>query len=315
MPIEVIVVVNEEIKKEYLGTIDNVLTHNKTKQSLEKFSGIEDKLGIDICEFNRKQAKDALEECGLFELLALEGQISQTKLYARWCYDKGYFPGAHYGILGIKASELNPQKELRNNIILTEDELFNGIGIATPLHDGYVEAIACVFAWLGVPKPLEILESDVFLDGRKILHDGKVIVDGMSDRVYDFLVEYRKLKTSTRTNGNGTYPVYRDDSYDTFIKQYTTMSDKRRGKKLEPKIYQSAIWKMNERIRGNHGNPKFSYDNILRSGCLSRLYAAEKNGLDVFDRKNEETVEGYFGRTRYRSIVWLYRNYKEAFNL
>lgn len=306
---------NEELKNGYLGTLNAKGTIDVAKRSISAFAPFEEKLGIDLCQMDRKQVIDSMQKMEFIERNTIENIVTNSKAYARWCYDNGHFPGAFYGILGVKPSEINPQRQIRESIILTEDELFNGIGMATPLHDGYVEAIACVFAWLGVPKPLEIRESDVFLDGRKILHDGKVIVDGMSDRVYDFLVEYRKLKTSTRTNGNGTYPVYRDDSYDTFIKQYTTMSDKRRGKKITPVIYQSAIAKMNMRIKEKHGNPKFTYDNILRSGSLSRLYAAERNGLDVFDSGNAERVEGYFNRSRYRNIVWLYKHYKEAFNL
>lgn len=84
---------------------------------------------------------------------------------------------------------------------------------------------------------------------------------------------------------------------------------------MDIRIVQSAINKVNKKYKENGNPPKISYQNILRSGSLARLYVAEQNGLDVFSKTNEKEVEKFFYRSDYRSIVWVYRHYKIAFNL
>lgn len=309
---------NQEIKERYLDTIRGEKTASsvsKGRKYLSLIGEYESKVGLDIAQMTREQAFEAVRNVSGYWLSSLYNIVAVSKAYGKWCYDNGIFPESPYGILGISPMDVNPQEYIKEYIFLTEDDLIKALGGIVPIYDGYVEVIACIFAWIGIADPLSIRDSDVFIDGRKIIKDGIVIVDGFSDFIADFLESYKKLNISTRENGMTVYPVIKDKSYDTFIKRFCSPTSSKLGTEMNIRVIQSAINKANKKYEENGNPPKISYKNILNSGSLARLYAAEQNGLDVFDRGNEEKVEKFFYRSDYRSIVWLYRHYKIAFNL
>lgn len=304
---------NQEIKERFLAESKK---NESKRRYLERITSAEESVNLDICQMSRAQAIKAIESVGMsYDLGTFDTIISNVKVYAKWCFDAGLFPDEHYGIMGISATDVNPQEFIRQYIYLSEDELAKNIGELVPLYDGLIEVSACFLAWLGVDDPLSIRDEDVLLDAGKILRNNVVIVDGMSDFLRDFFARYRKLKTSTRENGTTVYTVVKDNSYDTFLKQFCSVNSKKLGKKLELRNVQTAINKLNDRNVYAGNVPRITYRNIMKSGSLARLYVAEKNGLQVFDRTNKEIVEGFFYQSDYRSIVWLYKHYKEAFNL
>lgn len=305
---------NEEIKEKYL--VDN----KGHRRYLERLSDYEECLGIDIAQMSRAQALSIIQKSGGYDIGTFGTIVSSAKSYTKWCYDNGIFPDSPYGMLGISPSDINPQETIKKLIFPTEESLFDEIKKYVPLYDGYIEVVSCIFAWIGVPEPLEISESDVFIEGRKIMMGGKVIVDGFSDNIADFLTQYKNLKVATRGSATGGYYVVKDCSFDTFIKRFCTTKSSKMGKKLDIRVIQSAIYKLNEKSNNENGRDdgtiqRFNYRNILKSGSLSRLYAAEKSGLDVFDKNNKDIVESFFYEANYRSITWLYKHYKIAFNL
>lgn len=303
---------NQEIKERFLSTS----TQNENRRRfLNKMGLAEDFFGIDICQMTRSQAIEAVQMMNTYDLGTYDNFIATSKAYGKWCYDNGFFSDAPFGILGISALDINPQDFIRSYIFLTENELVDSIREIVPIYEGYVEVVACIFAWLGIDDPLSIHDSDVFIEGRKIVKNGTVIVDGFSDFVSDFLVQYKRLKESTRENGTTTYTVVKDNSYDTFIKQFCSVRSAKFGKKMDIRVIQTAINKMNRKYEEKGNVPKLTYRNILKSGSLARLYVAEKNGLDLFNRENKDAVERFFYRSDYRSIIWLYRHYKIAFGL
>lgn len=303
---------NEEIKERFYAESKR---NAGRRNCLEKMLPIEEHYGIDVCQFTRAQALESFGMLETCDLSTIDTIVSAVKLYAKWCCDSGLFEGSSYGILSVTGTEINPQRFIRENIFTTEKDLIDAIRPITPIYDGYIEVISCIFAWLGIEDPLSIRDSDVFIEGRKILKNGMVIVDGFSDFIADFLTQYQKLKVSTRENGTTIYTVVKDCSYDTFIKQFCSVNSSKRGKKIDIRVVQTAINKLNKKYEENGNPPRITYRNIMKSGSLARLYNAEQKGLDVFDRKNKEIVESFFCKTDYRSIVWLYKHYKEAFNL
>lgn len=303
---------NEEIKEQFYAASKQ---NEGRRRYLEHLAESEDFFGLDICQLSRPQAIEAVQRMETYDLGTFDTFISGSKAYAKWCYNNGFFQNAPYGILGISAMDVNPQDFVRRYIFLTEKDLIDVIRPIIPIYDGYIEVISCIFAWLGIEDPLSIRDSDVFIEGRKILKNGMVVVDGFSDFIADFLTQYQKLKVSTRENGTTIYTVVKDCSYDTFIKQFCSVNSSKRGKKIDIRVVQTAINKLNKKYEENGNPPRITYRNIMKSGSLARLYSAEQKGLDVFDRKNKEIVESFFCKTDYRSIVWLYKHYKEAFNL
>ena len=303
---------NEEIKERFYAESKR---NAGRRNCLEKMKPIEDHYGIDVCQFSRAQALESFGMLETCDLSTIDTIVSAVKLYAKWCCDSGLFKESPYGVLSVTGTEINPQRFIRENIFLTEQDLVDAIRPITPIYEGYVEVIACIFAWLGIEDPLSIRDSDVFIEGRKILKNGVVIVDGFSDFIADFLTQYQRLKVSTRENGTTVYTVVKDCSYDTFIKQFCSVNSSKRGKKIDIRVVQTAMNKLNKKYEENGNPPRITYRNIMKSGSLARLYVAEQKGLDVFDRKNKEIVEGFFCKSDYRSIVWLYKHYKEAFNL
>ena len=63
-------------------------------------------------------------------------------------------------------------------------------------------------------------------------------------------------------------------------------------------------------------SPRFTAGNVLASGALKRLYDLEQGGVDIFSIKNKDIVsETYRAKAKLYEILWLYKNYKKAFNL
>lgn len=303
---------NQEIKDRFFVASPQ---HEKKRRYLEKLSQSEESFGMDICQMTRTQAIEAIRILGGYDLGTFNTLVSSAKCYARWCFDNGIFPESSFGILGVSPSDINPQEYIKKFVFPTEESLVASLSKYAQIYDGDIEVIACIFAWLGIDDPVSIRDSDVFLEGRKIMQDGVVVVDGFSDFIADFLESYKKLRTSTRENGTTTYTTVKDRSHDTFIKRFCSPTSPKMGIRLDLRTVQSAIHLLNNKCVEDCGIPKITYRNIQISGALSRLYAAEQKGLRVFDKENEETVERFFSGKNYRSITWLYKHYKAAFNL
>lgn len=306
---------NEEVKNRYIETIGMNSTKVTVRQVLSKIAPAESDMQMDIAEMNRKLAIECVQRFCTYDYSTVGGIISTVKNYGRWAYYNNIFPDSTYGVIGLSPSDISPKSYIIDNLILSEDELFTELAKIVPIHEGYIEVVSLVFAWIGISDPLSIKEYDVFLDGRKIIHDGIVIVDGFSDRVFDFLSEYKRIKESSRDNGATTYRVVRDDSFGTFIKRFCPIGSPKMGKALEPMVLSSAINRLNTKYVDNGGTPKFSYKNVLKSGSLCRLYELECSGMNVFDKGNACIIEKMFYQSSYRNIIWLYKHYKEAFNL
>ena len=308
----VICVFNEEIKERYL---QESMANKGTIMALEHLYEAEEITEKELCSMDRNEAIKAVGLICGYDLHSINNTISCWKSYARWCYDNGYFKNEKYGILGISASNINPQEYIREYVFQTEEELFNSIKSVTQIHEGYISVIACVFAWIGIGEPLEIHDKDISIDKREIACNGNIIVNGFSDAVFNYLLEYSKLEETTRENGMMEYTVVKDHSYDLFIKRFCSPRSSKLGKPITSRMITNAINKLNQKYESAGNPPRITYTNILKSGSLNRLYNAEINGLKVFDKDNEEIVKSYFYRSNYRSIIWLYRHYKQAFNL
>lgn len=303
---------NQEIKERFFAAS----SQNESKRRyLEQLSSAEESAGLDVCQMTRAQAIEAIRISGGYDLSTFNNLVSCSKAYAKWCYNNGIYPESPYGIMGVSPSDINPEECIREYIFKSEESLIEVLSRYAQIYDGYVEVIACIFAWLGIDDPLSIRDADVFIEGRKIIRNGTVIVDGFSDFVCDFLSRYKALKSSTRDNGTTTYVVIKDRSHDTFIKRFCPPTSPKLGKKMDIRVIQSAMYELNNKYVLDGGKPIITYRNIMKSGSLSRLYKAEQSGLQVFDKANKDIVEGFFYRSDYRSIVWLYKHYKIAFNL
>ena len=307
-----IYVSNEEIKERYL---QETHANREIVRILKSLSVLEEKCGKELCLMDRSEAIAAIQSLGGCDWQVINNIISCGKSYAKWCYNNGYYKGGYYGILGITVSDINPQEYIRNYVFPTEESFVNSLKATSLIYDGYIEVVSCIFAWLGIQSPLDIKESDVDLSSRKISCNREIIVDGFSDFVCNFLESYRNLHESTRENGAAVYKVIKDNSYDTFIKQFCSPNSKKLGKPVEMRVIRTAINKLNRKYESAGNPPRITYVNVLKSGSLNRLYNAEINGLKVFDKDNKEIVKSYFYRSNYRSITWLYRHYKQAFNL
>lgn len=303
---------NREVKERYFAE-QNVNDNNR--RYIERVGTAEDTIGMDICFASRARAIEAIQSMNAYDLGTFNTFISAAKGYAKWCYNTGIFKDAQYGILGVSANDINPQEFIRKNIFSTESDLIKSIQSVMPLYDGNIEVISCIFAWIGIQSPLDVHDSDVLLDERKIIVNGKTVVDGFSDFVHDFFEEYINLKSSTRDNGVTTYVVVKDRSYDTFIKRFCSPKSSKLGQPIKLQIIQASMGALNKKYEENGGVPRLTYRNIMKSGSLRRLYEAEVGGLKVFDSANKNIVEEFFGDTSYRSAIWLYKHYKAAFNL
>lgn len=305
---------NHEIKERFLS--ENIGEKNE-KSCIAKFDDIgvyELEINKDFSEMSIEEAKRAMQEAHVSTYGSAFALLSQLRNYVKWCKENTVFSCVNDNLVSLEVGDINISEDMRQTVFKDEQDLIKELTSVRTLDDGYYDVIVMVFSWLGITqnKLLSVKINDVDFENMIVLCEGERIQ--FSESILEILQRYSKTKRSTRMYKNGLREVFRDDSYDCFIRKFS--SPKQLGKILTKSQIQDSVYDLNTQYMDLGHKSRFTISNVYTSGALYRVAQLEKSGVDVFLMKNKKVVSEAFGDgSALHEILWLYKNYKAAFNV
>lgn len=312
---------NQEIKERFIEEREMSESSNRSTRGM--FSRLEigeAYLQKDIAEMNKDEAWKVLAQLnsGFTNSYIYDLRV-MLNAYIVWCIDNAVFPVVRDGIMQVLRAESGGTIQDTKKYIRDENELISSLRQIFIIQDGFIEPVICVLAWLGVTKDTMLLMTDdsVDLEKRFIMNEyGEIIIDGFSDLIYEILEAYIFCQEGYRSNNNGGYTVYKDNSTGMFLKKFCVKTSKRMGEKYTRGQISTLLTAIRDHQNSGNVALKLSYENIRRSGMCYKLYQLEQSGFDPFLPENAEEVARLFGSYGVVSTVLKhYRTYKKAFNL
>ena len=306
---------NQEIKERFIAEYDGN-RKNAVRPNFELISEYEEKYQKDLAEMSVDEAVDTISGLNIGTYKTAAGTQSFIKSYVNWCHQLGVFKNVNLDLCKIGLDDIDCSRRLRELLFRTEDELIKELNSVRPFDEGYPEAIATLLTWVGIKQTdiVSIRVSDVNLDKRWVYVPHIDLFAGFSEKIADIFKVYENTKVGYRSAGGDSRPVFRDDSYDRYVRKYLP-----KGKSSDPytSVQIKHITHHLNTIYVERGNPpKFTGSNVLMSGALYRVWQLEQRGVDVFSIKNKKEVASAFVvKANLYEILWLYKNYKKAFNL
>lgn len=304
---------NPEIKERFLTEYEG----NRKIGARSNFEAIgiyEELCGKDLAEMQIYEAVEALKYIHIKTYGTAFGILSFVRSYVKWCAANSVFHNLNTGLSSLTVDDIDISDELKEMLFTSENELISAMRSVRLFDDGYYDIVVALFLWLGIPQKqiTSIKINDVNLTDN-IITFGDLTIP-FSDSVKDVLSIYAKTKTGTRIKADGVRTVYRDDSFDTFVRKFCPI--KQLGRKLTDSQIDDALYMLNKAYVDYGNSPRFTGGSLMQSGALRRVYELEQRGIDVFSIKNKNAVvQAYRVNAKLYSILWLYKNYKRAFNL
>ena len=309
---------NQEIKERFFNECTSLGKEKGNYRTIMDAIGeYEEKIQRDLAEMQVEDAIEALRYADIGVYNSATSAQSMIKNYVTWCYENKVFDHVNNNLLLIKISDIDVSRYLARTLFKDEDELISEMQTVRRFDEGFTEGLILLFAWLGIEQKdaLTIKIEDVNLKDRVIFARvyGKYI--HFSEKIADVFKIYEKTKEGFRSAGGSFRPVYRDDSYDTYIRKYSPYSQL--GEKpLTPARIRSSVGVISKLYVAQGKESRLWNGNVVASGALHRVYLLERSGVNVFSKKNKEAViEAFAVKSKLHEILWMYKNYKKAFNL
>ena len=303
---------NQEIKERFLEECDPI--KKGFRPMFEALGPCESFYRKDLAEMTAGEFFESSKVLSTGTYKTAADVLLRVKTYVKWCGENCASLVINQKLLDLKVEDIDTTQYLSKTIFRNEDELIREMKSVRPFDDGYYDVIVVLFSWLGIPQKyaIDVKVNDVDFEKKIVKFNGTEIP--FSDNIGDILALYSKTKIGTRVNANGQRIVYRDDSYDTFIRRFSP--PKQLGKKITNSQIEDAVYLLNKAYTEAGNAPRFTSGNVLASGALKRVYDLEQCGVDVFSVKNKDIVaKAYRAKAKLYEILWLYKNYKKAFNL
>lgn len=312
---------NKEIKAEFRKSIYN--NGNSVVDVISSFFNeiepLENQLQKDVSQFTVSESEKILEYEDFDDIHRIYTIRFGLSLYIDYCRENNLFEGITGAVLDVVTPSIDPSKAIAKSFFKDEEDLLTSLRKVTQFDNGYPEPVYLALAWLGLERKqiISLTDNQVDLENRKIYNEkGNVIVDGFSDRIFEILNDFATRRTGERENGQTKYTVYKDTSYDRFLKKFNVANSAKMGKPITDTQISATINKMNVRYVSLGNKPKLTHSNVWKCGRFYELYELEQGGIDVFTKENAELVEKVFhNQKKAASILWTYKRYKTAFDL
>ena len=306
---------NQEIKEQFLAEYDGNRVIS-ARPNLELISEYEERLQKDLAEMSFDEVVESVSGLNIGTYKTAAGIQSFIRSYVKWCDQFHKFKKVNLDLCSISADDIDCSKRIRELFFQSEDELIKELSSVRPFDEGYPETIATLLTWIGVKQSdiASIKISNVNLEKQWVYVPDRNLFVSFSDKIADIFRIYEKTKVGYRSSGGDSRPVFRDDSHDRYVRKYLP-----KGKSSDP--FTSVQIKhithhLNTVYVERDNPPKFTGSNVLMSGALYRVWQLEQSGVDVFAMKNKKmVVNAFVAKANLYEILWLYRNYKKAFNL
>ena len=305
---------NREIKEQFLTDFLKNKNEKSYLAKLEALSLHEEFLCKDLCQMSLDEVIEATKLVKIGTYKTAFALVSFIRSYTRWCLKDKVLPNINNKLLTISIDDIDISDSLKGIIFNDEDEFVKELRSVRTFDDGYYDVIALIFSWIGlsIDDMLSIKITSVNFENQTVSFGGKVC--DIPEIFTEILGQYAKTKRAVRQNYNCLREVYRDDSFDTFIRKFC--APKQLGKRLTKSQLWDSIHALNETYMNNGNMSRFTLSNAAQSGLLNRLYKLESSGIDVFSAKNKEIVlDAFVVDIKLHEGLWLYKNYKRALNL
>lgn len=297
---------NEEQKLKFLETIESESSRKYIVGMFNRFEKHETASDKDFATWSADEIYSMICDLYILDFGTIKQYLSSLTNYRDYI-------GANLEQLNAQDIDLTPaiQQALVPSTAVLKNEMNK---ILDPSQGNYMRAAIC-FAWLGIDAHVMPLIKSTSIDFEAhIIHDsecGLHIID-VDDNIIQALKEYSEVKEAIRGNGRA-YPLYNG--------RVIRLMAGANSSKVPEVIKVASIYTEFSTLKKKyedkfHRQTPLEYANVLRSGGLSRLYQLEKDGIDIFDGKNDELLQStYAAPGKLFDIRSLYRQYKRAFNL
>lgn len=307
---------NQEIKERFLAESLGNKNENTLRAKFDAIGIYEEQVGKDFAEMSMEEALTAMSEARTNTYGSAFSLLSLMRNYVKWCDDNVVFIGVNQSLVHLEIDDIDISKSLSELLFKNEMELMKELRSIREFEDGYTEAIILLLGWIGIEQKdvLSITSSDVDLQEKRVFLKKYDKFVSFSDNIAYAFSRYEKTKVGSRSSGGDSRLVYRDDSYDRFVRKYCAKGQL--GKDFTPTQVKHAVNKLNLAYVQNGNEPRFTGSNVVMSGALYRVMLLEKSGVDVFSIKNKNAVlDSFFVKAKLHEVLWLYKNYKRAFSL
>lgn len=277
----------------------------------------EESIGKDLSEMTSNELIEALKLVVIGAYKTAADIQSRIKAYVNWCEQNCRALEVNRQLLNLEIDDIDASAYFKKTIFKNEDELIFELESVRRFEDGFTEGMILLFAWIGIEQKdvLSVKIHDVNVIDRKVYLRKYDKFISFSERIADVFKIYERTKEGSRSAGGRSRPVYRDDSFYTYIRKYCP-SSQLGVKPLDPNNIRKSINDINRLSVDQGKESRLRNGNVVASGALHRLRALEEQGIDVFSAKNRMVVIDAFGvSTKLYEIHWMYKNYKKAFNL
>lgn len=307
---------NPEIKERFLAETSENHNFTSGRDSLMgRIGRYEWEIQKDLSQMSKLEAIESVRNARITTYNSATSACTLIKNYAKWCRESRVFENVNPELFTIVADDIDASDHIGRTLFKNEADFIQALRLTRPFDDGYYDVVIMVFAWLGINmnKAMRIKINEVDFERKVISVDGNKEIP-FSDELGEILLMYSKTKTGTRLSKNGLREVYRDDSFEWFIRKFCPKGSL--GKELTKLQVTSLVHDMNQIYIDLGNEPRFTVGNVLSSGAMYRIWKLEQSGVDVFSIKNKvATVNAHGLSTKLYEILWMYRNYKRAFKL
>lgn len=308
---------NQEIKEKFIKeTTVNWVSVSSLEATFKNIGVIENKKQMDFAQMQYADAVEALCNAGSMTYLSCMTLLTSARRYIKWCSKNDVFDNVSQAIKEISVDDIDISHIMAGLIFKDEDSFVHATRSMRPFDEGYYEVAVFALIWLGLDlqQIIDLKISDVDFENRVVFINGRVFAT-MSDATYNILYTYNRTKSASRDSKYKPRTVYRDDSFDKFIRKFAAPTQLG-VKPLEKPQVRTAINEINNEYKEKGNEPQFTPSNISISGGLRRVFELEESGVDVFQVRNKELViNAYRAEAKLYEILWMYRNYKRAISL
>lgn len=299
---------NEEQKRKFLEKIESSSSRNYAEGMFNRFEKIEQKLGVDIVDFQATEIYDAIDALFIIDYGTVKQYLSVISAYKRMITGK---PSDD-----LNASDVDLSKAIRQICIPTPEDLKREISKVRDLKQGYYITAGACFAWLGITMPTMPLIKDVAVDFNKrciVDENCNIAIYDIDETIMDIMQQYWEVEEAIR-NHHAPCKVYALHN-GRFLHLMVGSNSKKDIAPIKYKNLETEFVRLGGDAKvGKEIPSKLHFKNIQRSGGLNRLYKIEKNGIAVEDMSEDEILQVYRAPGRYYDIKALYHQYKRAFN-
>lgn len=302
---------NEERKKQYKASLESDSARKKFETIETNFRTSEESLGKDLSEFTKTEIIQVINSLELITPETVRQYLNSIEGYQ--LFFNGEAPN-------ITRDDIDIASSIEKNYFLSFSEIITPVMSVAPPDQGFPAAAALAFAWLGIkcPGACDIKQKEVDLLRGTICHGD--IIKGFGEaepKALAILRSYANTSIGYRRQNprNGEFIVsFVESEY--FLRPIRTLNSKKEIDRFKAKNITSAIVDARMSLRETGFQKYFSYDTVLHSGELHRVYQLEQSGVNVFAKSNTKLLCSCFAsKIRDYDALFLYRKYKQAFNL